>query len=154
MNIFWKTDQSDSKSTLIYLKWFETDPKACKMVPKWRQMTPRPPRAARLFVRLAPSGPSWTLKICRENVYFLFMGPSGSDTRRYNMHCKCHSTSICHSWGTFFTFRPLSSIIFMKSASKAMSSWPHGCIKSLKSMRKMDIFWKRTKVTPNQHSYT
>ena len=79
-------------------------------------------RLARSFVRLASSGPSWTLKICRENEYILFMGPSGSDTRRYNMHCKCHSTSICHSWGTFFTFRPLSPIIFMKSASKAMSS--------------------------------
>ena len=32
------------------------------------------------------------------------MGPFGSDTRRYDMHCKCHSTSICHSWGTFFHF--------------------------------------------------
>ena len=71
--IYWKneyifkTDQSDSKSTLIYLKWFETDPKACKIVPTWRQMTPKPPRLARPFVRLASSGPSWTLKICREN---------------------------------------------------------------------------------------
>ena len=95
-------------------------------------MTPKPPRAARLFVRLASPGSSWTLTICRENVYFLFMGPSGSDTRRYKMHCKCHSTSICHSWGTFFTFRPLSSIIFMKIVVKAMPSWPHRCIKIIK----------------------
>ena len=42
------------------------------------------------------------------------MGPFGSDTRRYDMHYKCHSTSICRFWGPFFTFRPLSSIIFMK----------------------------------------
>ena len=70
------------------------------------------------------------------------MGPFGSDTRRYDMHCKCHSTSICHSWGTCFTFRPLSSIIFMKIASKAMSSWPHRCIKSLKSIGTMDVFSK------------
>ena len=42
------------------------------------------------------------------------MGPFGSDTRRYDMHYKCHSTSICRFGGPFFTFRPLSSIIFMK----------------------------------------
>ena len=42
------------------------------------------------------------------------MGPFGSDTKRYDMHYMCHSTSICRFWGPFFTFQPLSSIIFMK----------------------------------------
>ena len=58
--------------------------------------------------------------ICRKNESLLFVGPFGSDTSRYDMHCMCHSTSICHSWGPFFTFRPLPSILFMKSYPKAV----------------------------------
>ena len=82
------------------------------------------------------------------------MDPFGSDTRRYNMHCKCHSTSIRHSWGPFFTFRLWSSIIFMKIVFKAMPSWPHRCIKSLKSIGKMNVFRNWTKVTTRQPSCT
>ena len=48
------------------------------------------------------------------------MGPFGSDTRRYDMHCMCHSTSICHSWGPLLNFRPLSFIIFMKMETKVI----------------------------------
>ncbi len=147
MNIFLKTDQSDSKSTLIYVKWFQSDPKVCKMAPKWRQMAPKPPRLAQSFVRLASSPPSWHFKICRENECVLYLDPFGSNTKRYDMHYMCHSTSICRFWGPFFTFRPLSSIIFMKFVFKAMSSWLHRCIKSLKSIGKMNVFRNWTKVT-------
>ena len=51
------------------------------------------------------------------------MGPFVSDTRRYDMHYKCHSTSICRFWGPFFPFRPLTSIIFMKIDPKVTPSW-------------------------------
>ena len=153
MNIFWNGP-----------KWLQINTHIPKIIPKWPQSVQNGTKMMPNDAKTAPTRSvfgtpgglraSWASKICRENVYFMFMGPSGSDTRRYNMHCKCHSMSICHSWGTFFTFRPLSPIIFMKTASKAMSSWPHGCIKSLKSIGKMYIWRKRTKVTPNQHSYT
>ena len=53
-----------------------------------------------------------------ENDCFLKLDPFGSDTRRYDMHCMCHSTSICRFWGPFFTFGLLFSIIFMKIALK------------------------------------
>ena len=51
------------------------------------------------------------------------MGPFVSDTRRFDMHYKCHSTSICRFWGPFFPFRPLTSIIFMKIDPKVTPSW-------------------------------
>ena len=86
--------QSDSKATLIYLKWFQSDPKVYQMAPKWCQMTPKPPRIAQSFVRLVSSRPSWHLKICRENEYILFMDPFGSDTKRYDMHYMCHSIAL------------------------------------------------------------
>ena len=38
---------------------------------------------------------------------------------RYDMHYKCHSTSICRFWGPCFTFPPLSSIIFTKIATQS-----------------------------------
>ena len=60
------------------------------------------------------------------------------------MHYKCHSTSICRFWGQFFTFRPLSSVIFMKVGPKVTPSWPLRCIKSLKSVGKIRVlvFWQ------------
>ena len=91
-------------------------------------------RLARLEAVLATPPPPCPLKMCRKNEYILLMGAFGSDTRRYDMHSKCLSMSICHSWGTFFTFRPLSSIFFMKIASKVTPSWPQSCLKSLKSI--------------------
>ena len=38
-----------------------------------------PPFFGELFADLAYSGPSWTSKILRKNVHFLFMGPLGAD---------------------------------------------------------------------------
>ena len=35
-------------------------------------------------------------KICTENEQILFVDPFGSDTKRYDMHYMCHSTSICN----------------------------------------------------------
>ena len=35
------------------------------------------------------------------NKYILFMGPFGSDRRRYDIHCMCHSTCRCRFWGPF-----------------------------------------------------
>ena len=39
------------------------------------------------------------------------MGPFGSDTRRYDMHCKCHSTSVCRFWGPFLKKNYLDVLI-------------------------------------------
>ena len=47
---------------------------------------------------------SWASKICRENEYILFMDPFGSDTKRYDVHYMCHSTSICHFRHPFLHF--------------------------------------------------
>ena len=57
--------------------------------------------------------------LCGLSKYILFMVPFRSATRRYDMNCRCHSTSICHSWDPFFTFRPLSSTFFTKTDAKA-----------------------------------
>ena len=93
IKIYWKneyilkTDQSDSKSTLIYLKWFQSDPKVCKMAPKWRQMTPKPPRIAQPFVLLASSPPSWHLKMSGKWIYSVY-GPVwvGHEAIWYALH--------------------------------------------------------------------
>ena len=102
-------DQSDSKVTLMYPKSCENDPKVSKSDPRMTPKCPKVARAAQSFAALASSGPSWTTKKSWRNVYLLLMGPFGSDTRRFDMHYKCHSTSICRFWRPFFTFRPLSS---------------------------------------------
>ena len=78
------------------------------------------PRLGLLFARLASPGPSWTSNVHRKNEHNLLMDPFGSDTRRYDMHYTCHSTSIYRFWGQLFTFRRLSSIIFMKSYPKVV----------------------------------
>ena len=93
-------------------------PKPPKQSPRGRVYPPptpsQTPRLTRLLFFLAPPWPSWPLKIHWKNEYILLLGPFGSDTRRYDMHYKCHSTSICRFGGPFFTFRPLTSIFFMK----------------------------------------
>ena len=100
-----KTDQSDSKSTLIYLKWFQSDPKVCKMAPKWCQNDTHPPICRSAVRRHGVLRPVLASKMCREiNNYILFMDPFGSDTKRYDMHYMCHSTSICHFWHPFLHF--------------------------------------------------
>ena len=82
-----KTDQSDSKSTLIYLKWFHSDPKVCKMTPKWRQMAPNPPRLG-VFGGLGVLVALATLQnMSRKCVYSVY-GPVwvGHEAIRYALH--------------------------------------------------------------------
>ena len=145
---FPKLDQSDSKVNALHPKSYKSVPKVTK---SGLRMTPECPIVARLtrsLILLAPSWPSWPLKIHWKNEYILLLGPFGSDIRRYDMHYKCHSTSICRLGGPLFTFRPLSSIIFLKIRPKVTPSWPLRCIESLKSIGKMSVSWNWTRVTP------
>ena len=148
------TNQSDTKATLIYLKWPHGHPKVSKVAPQRPQSDPKPLRIARSFVRLGSSGLSWTSKIPHTNDYNLFMDPFGPDLRRYDAHYMCHSTSFWNFWCQFLTFQPLSSIIFINICSQMTPRWPNSYIKSLKSVGKTYIFWKRTKMIPKQPSYT
>jgi hypothetical protein len=82
-----KTDQSDSKSTLIYLKWFQSDPKVCKMAPKWRQMTPKPPRLAQVLAALKCSGASWAAKyVGKPFIFCLWILWVGHEAIWYALH--------------------------------------------------------------------
>ena len=56
-----KTDQSDSKATLIYLKWPQSDPKVCKVAPQWPQNDPGSPSGK---LSLAPPWLPWPFKKC------------------------------------------------------------------------------------------
>ena len=145
---FSKLDQSDSKVTLMYPKSYKSDPKVSKSDPRMTPKCPKVPRLTQYLFFLASSWPSWPLKIHWTNEYILLMGPFGSDTRRSDMHYKCHSTSICRFGGPIFTFRPLSSIIFMKIDPKVTPRWPLRCITSLKSIWEITVFRNWTIVTP------
>ena len=140
MSVFLKIDQSDSKVNLIYPKWPQSGPWVRKMIPKRPQSHPKMTRLARSQTFFGVLVASVTSKILCKNEYNLLMDPFGPDTKRHDMHYMCHSTSICHFWDPFFTFEPLSSIIFMKIAPKVTPRWPRSYIKSLKSIGKMNVF--------------
>ena len=114
-----KTDQSDSKSTLIYLKWFQSDPKVCKMAPKSLQNDPKTASVRRAVRFPGILLASWASKVCRENEYIMFMDPFGSDTKPYDMHYMCHSTSICHFWHPFLHFPIIFSHYFDKNCCQS-----------------------------------
>ena len=142
------------ESTMI-AKWPSSDPKSPtdiqtdpKLTQTWPPSDPKVPEAAQLQTFFGVLVASVTSKILRKNEYNLFMDPFGPDTKRHDMHYMCHSTSICHFWDPFFTFEPLSSIIFMKIAPKVTPRWPRSYIKSLKSIGKMNVSRNWTIVTP------
>ena len=117
--------QSDSKVTLMYPKSYKSDPNVSKSDPPMTPKCPKVPRLTRSLFFLASPWPSWPLEIHWKNKHILLLGPFGSDTWRYDMHYKCNSTSIWRFGGPFFTFRPLSSIIFMKINPKATPTLKH-----------------------------
>ena len=136
--------------------WLNSNPHMIKITQKWPQSAQSNPKLTPkchqtdLLVGYLPAT-CWfslcvathgTLKKPGKNVYFLFMGPSGPDTKRNDVHYTCHSTSTCHFWGPFFTFRPSSSVISTKVEPKVAPRWPNSCIKSLRSVGKMSVFWK------------
>ena len=114
-----KTDQSDSKSTLIYFKWFQSDPKVCKTPPKWLQNRP-----GLLRCRPAPGSPSplgQAKYVENMNIFCLWtcLGRTRSD-----MICiTCAIRRLYAAFGIpFFTFRPFSSIILIKIVAKVTST--------------------------------
>ena len=148
MIIFWKRTKvtpnqhsytlNDSKVTPKCAKWHQNDAKCLQNLHGslrrsfgWRCL---PPLDTTKYVEKMSIFCLWTR-----------LGRTRSD-----MICiTCAIRRLYAAFGIpFFTFRPLSSIIFMKIDPKVTPSWPLRCIKSLKSIGKMSVFQNWTKVTP------
>merc|ERR1712185_86632 len=93
-------------------------PNSCKSDPKCPKVTTEVLQSGptrRAFCTLVLLRASWASKICRENECVLYLDPFGSNTKRYDMHYMCHSTSICRFWGPFLHFPTIFFHCFDKS---------------------------------------
>ena len=161
MNVFWDRN-------FIYPQWLHNDPivipkaklsaKLHQMIPKSHQTDPKITRLAQLFVPLASPSPSWTSKISRKNVYFLFKGPLGAD----NATIKPATTRIIPAIRRLYAQSgpKVSPKMVQKCPQshlhmpKVVPKWPqsdpkatHVFVKWLKSIGKMCVFFNRPKYT-------
>ena len=115
-------------------------------------------RLAGLFVRLASSGPSWTSKITRKNVYFLFTGPLGADNAAINPATtriipairRLYAQSGPKVTPKWSQSAPKVTLICQKLSQndlKATPKQPNTFIKSLKCSGKMSVFENRPDYT-------
>ena len=82
------------------------------------------------------------------------MDPFGTDTGRNNTHYTCPSTSIWPKWPQSTPKMTPKCSKVTQNVPKVTPSYPSSYIKSLKSIGKMSILWKATKIRSKQPSYT
>ena len=110
-------------------KWLQSNPHMPKVIPKCASdstVIPKWPSARSLGAGFNSPVASLISNISHKNVYFLFMGPFGSDTRRQAtpklpqmIQSHAHIPQVTPKWPP--------------NAPKMAPSWPQSYIKSLKS---------------------
>ena len=119
-------------------KWLQSNPHMPKVIPKCASdstVIPKWPSARSLGAGFNSPVASLISNISHKNVYFLFMGPFGSDTRRQAtpklpqmIQSHAHIPQVTPKWPP--------------NAPKMAPSWPQSYIKSLKSIWENDCFLK------------
>ena len=154
MNIFRKHTKTFPKSPSCTQSNPQVLPKCPQRVQSGAKVTEKPLRLAGLFVLLASSSPLGFCFWLECRAHFRFQP---HQARTYTHHT-CHSTSIWPKTGPKVTQShphiPQVTPKWPPSASKVATSSPHNCIKSLKSIGKMNIFRKHTKTFPKSPSCT